>query len=458
MPMDYAELLRKQNELHEEITTALTNLGNSDPTSLPPAVAKAVAGVGDDAGYGVTQKRFMDSEDIEAVREILKTKSTRELHAAFAKQASRSDSGIPLNYWLASGGRATQERFMDDRHGIGSQLEPNIAKAIDTTSASALIRQDLEPILYELFVRTFPLFDRLDRQPANGLVHAYDQMTSYGDADWIGELDTVTDDRGTYVRQITNVGILATRRGVSLKSQFAVLQGGAGFNPERLELQAGLRAMSSRYQKTILHGNWTDNTGTLNNELGPYDDDSFDGLRKVLDTASAVNVDPATNPTTAGSMRRAVDAAVLPITEAGGMPTAIFGAPQEQITSDEQLDDKTRVIVTSGDQDITVGVRATRFQTHNGILPFFGVPGAAVSSYITDDTGGVFNGGETVRDIYILDESALSIPYLGSPGPTVLEIPIGVTGQLTHLFIIFFMGGLAIKAPTWQNKIRVKVA
>jgi len=456
MAIDYQELLRKQNELHEQITNALTQLGNSDPTSLPPVLQKAVAGVGDDAGQGgqTIQKRWMDSEDIEAVRDVLKTKSTRELHAAFAKQAGRQDTGIPLNYWLASGGRSTQERFYDDRRGIGSVVEPNVQKAIDTSSASALIRQDLEPILYELFVRTFPLFDRMDKQPANGLVHAYDQMTSYGDADWIGELDTVTDDRGTYVRQVTNVGILATRRGVSLKSQFAVLQGGAGFNPERLELQAGLRAMSSRYQKTILHGNWTDNTGTLNNEKGPYDDDSFDGFRKTLNTGDAVNVDPATNPTTTGSMRRAVDAAILPITEAGGIPSAIFGAPAEQITADEQMDEKTRIILGNGDQDVTVGVRATRFQTIAGVLPFYGVPGGAVSSYTATST----YSGNTVRDMYVLDESALSIPYLGSPGPTVLEIPIGVTGQLTHLFIIFFMGGLAIKAPTWQNKIRVKVA
>ena len=63
-----------------------------------------------------------------------------------------------------------------------------------------------------------------------------------------------------------------------------------------------MRAMASRSQKTILHGNWSDAAGTLNNEVGPYDDDSFDGLRKILNTVSAVNVDPATNPATTGSI------------------------------------------------------------------------------------------------------------------------------------------------------------
>jgi hypothetical protein len=42
-----------------------------------------------------------------------------------------------------------------------------------------------------------------------------------------------------------------------------------------------------------------------------------------------------------------------------------------------------------------------------------------------------------VRDVYVLDESTVSMPYLGSEGPTVLDIPIGISGQLTHLFIIF---------------------
>jgi hypothetical protein len=50
------------------------------------------------------------------------------------------------------------------------------------------------------------------------------------------------------------------------------------------------------------------------------------------------------------------------------------------------------------------------------------------------------------------------VPYLGSAGPTVLDIPIGVSGQLTHLFIIFGMWGFAVKALAFSNKIRVKVA
>lgn len=449
-------LLKSIGSLNEQIGGALAHLNDRETpgaAAVPEVFRKALeapgSNVGDSPAGRQIQRAIMDADQLQEMKDRVHGLDTRSLHALFAKQASRRDTGVPLFNWLSRGGTPLQARF----DGIHSEVDLDIAKAIDSGSASALIRQDLEPVLYELFVRQFPLFDRLSRRPANGLVHAFNQMTGYGDANWIGELDTVTDDRGTYVRQITNVGILATRRGVSLKSQFAVLQGGAGFNPERLELTAGLRAMSSRYQKTILMGNWTDNTGTLTNEKGPYDQDSFDGLRKILNTAAAVDVDPATAPDTTGSIRRAIDAATVTVTEAGGQPTAILGAPFEQITFNEQQETKERVIVNqSGSQELTVGERVTRVNTIAGILPFYGIPGGAVSSY----TAAV--SGNTVRDMLVLDESAISIPYLGAEGPTVLQIPIGVTGQLTELFIIFFMGGLAVEAPTWQNKIRVKVA
>jgi hypothetical protein len=48
------------------------------------------------------------------------------------------------------------------------------------------------------------------------------------------------------------------------------------------------------------------------------------------------------------------------------------------------------------------------------------------------------------------------MPYLGTDGPTVLDIPVGIAGQLTRLFIIFGMWGLAVKAIPFSNKVRVK--
>jgi len=57
--------------------------------------------------------------------------------------------------------------------------------------------------------------------------------------------------------------------------------------------------------------------------------------------------------------------------------------------------------------------------------------------------------------VYFLDESVFSIPYLGSEGPTILDIPMGVGGQLTRQFIVFGMWGFAAKALQFSRKVRV---
>jgi hypothetical protein len=100
--------------------------------------------------------------------------------------------------------------------------------------------------------------------------------------------------------------------------------------------------------------------------------------------------------------------------------------------------------------DIGVGVTAQAFNTIAGQIPFAVVPGDSIASYHIGPT--------LYRDLYMLDEGSITLPYLGSPGPTVLEIPIGISGQLTHLYIVFMMNGLAVKVLPWSNKIRVKVA
>jgi hypothetical protein len=458
---EYAELLKSVGETHEQLGGLLSRL-NETPSSTPvtPEARKAAAvGVGDGSGsLDALQKRMMDLDDIDQIRQTLRPKSMRELMGVFSRQAARNDTGIPLYEWLAAGGAPLGARWERNAKlsskGVGA-FEPGTQKALDSVGASALIRQDLEPILYEVFFKLFPLVDAFETEPANGLVHAYDRMLSFGDADWIGELDTVTDDRGEYERAFTNVGILATRRGVSLKSQLATLASGSGFNPERLELLAGMRAMSSRLQKTLLHGNWQDPAGTILNERGPYDDDSFDGLRHLTNSPRAINVDPATSPDTTGSIRRALARAILPLVNAGQAGSlVIWGSPEDALTFDEQQETKERIIITNDEGDMTLGMHVTRVRTTAGIVPFYQVAGGYVGEYDPDTN---YAAAATVRDLYVLNTDTISRPYLGSPGPTVIEIPMGVTGQLNHLFIIFMMTGFKMAVPTFNNKVRIKV-
>ena len=236
--MDNKEFLRRILEIAEEVEQPL------DAQNAVPRTAQA--GVDIDAN---SRSQYLSDGDRFALRSSLRKLETNELWGLFARQAGKKNAGgVPADLWINSGGRA-----------VGSLLDsdPTISKALDSAGASALIRQDLEPVLYELFIRDFPAWNRFSKEPANGLVHAYNRQTTFGDAQFMTELGTVTDDTSAYERATTPISVLATRRGVSIKSQWGTLAGGAGFNPEQLEMQAGLRAVAHKMQKTIFQGNST---------------------------------------------------------------------------------------------------------------------------------------------------------------------------------------------------------
>jgi hypothetical protein len=206
----------------------------------------------------------------------------RELRKKFGKM-NTSELGEALDI---QAGRETGKQASADILNRLAAANPNITKLLDASGGAALIRQDLEPILYSLFVKRFPFFERIRKEPANGLVHAFNQQTAYGDAVFQTETGTVTDDSATYARQTTNVSVLATRRGITLKSQFALTQGGSPFNGLSSELASGVTAIAGKLQKTLFQGNATNTTGTAANELGAYDANGFDGLRKLLGSAA----------------------------------------------------------------------------------------------------------------------------------------------------------------------------
>ena len=443
---ELADLLKSNNEALEAIGSTLQKM-NATPNVAVPAPATA-QGISDQATPTQEMRRFITPDERLALSDTLRTRSDSQLGALFTQQARAQSMGIPLDLWLNTAGFAAQNAF----DGIRGQLQPDVAKALDSVGATALIRQDLEPILYEIFIRIFPAYERFRKEPANGLVHAWNQITAYGDAKFMAELGTVTDDTSTYARQTTNVAILATRRGISLKSQFAVMAGGMNYNPEQIELQGGLRSIAHRMQTTIFEGQAADSGGTADNELGLYDANAFTGLRSLLNTGNAQNLDPATSPTTTGSFRVAADQTVLPVIQNGGRPSVIWSHPSEKITFNEQQDVNFRILAGQNQVNLGVGVVADRINTVAGPVPWAVVPGDSISAYHSTSYS-----NNKVRDLYVLDEESITLPYLGSPGPTVLEIPIGISGQLTHLYIVFLMNGLAVKVLPWNNKIRVKV-
>ena len=328
---------------------------------------------------------------------------------------------------------------------------PQIAKLLDASGGAALIRQDLEPMLYALFVKRFPLFERMRKEPANGLVHAYNQQTSYGDAVFQTELGTVTDDVNVYARQTTNVAVLATRRGISLKSQFAIQQGGAAGNHGlATELSGGVTAIAHKLQKQVLQGNATTSASAGSaTEIGAFDANGFDGLRKLLGTAaSAGNV--ITSKGTS-SYTAAINETVAGILNNGGNPSAIVLSPTDYAAYTNEL---LSLVRFPGGGDAQPGLGLGSVATPAGALPLLAIPGDGVGSYA------ITAGGTTTnyRDMYVIDEDVWSMPFLGNDAITTLEIPVGVAGALTRLYIQFCMYGLANKAPQFNGKIRVTVA
>lgn len=399
---------------------------------------------GDDASGSVPSMRkvLSDSDRILMQKTLLDLTPEERVHL-FYLQLQKQDSGVPI-------GR-------DPLLSAALGNDPVISKVLDTTGGAALQRQDLEPILWSIFVSVFPAYQRFRKVPANGLVHAWNQITDYGDAEFMTELGTVTDDNATYVRQTTNIAQLATRRGVTFREQLAVPAGGMSWNPQQIEIEQGLIAMAHKMQKTIFQGQASNSGGLATNELGLYDPNGFTGLRSILNTNDAVYFSPylTSNP---DSFSAAVGATIVPITNAGGaVPNVVYLRAQEQ----QRLTDSLTSVQRSVDRtEFIPGLQVPAIATSVGLLPLIGVPGDSIGTYTTDSNSlpAATPDGKEVADLYVLNDNSVVLPYLGSPGPSVLEIPPGVSGQLTRLFIIYLFNGLAVMSIPFNNKARANLA
>jgi hypothetical protein len=361
------------------------------------------------------------------LRKKFQAMPTHEVYQAIDVQASRE----------------TGKQASSDILNQLANANPTISKLLDSSGGTALIRQDLEPMLYSLFVKKFPLFERLRKEPANGLVHAFNQITSYGDAVFQTETGTATDDSATYARQTTNIAVLATRRGITLKSQFAINQGGAGYDGLATELGSGVTAIAHKLQKQVFQGNGTTSAGNgAAVEIGDYDANGFDGLRKLLGSAAAAGNGIIEKGS--ATYTSSINSAVAGILNNGGNPSAIVLSPTDYAAF---VDEQTQYVRFPGAGNVNPGVNFGSVATANGQLPVLAVAGDSIGSYAISSVN--------KRDMYVIDEDAWSLPYLGTDSITTLEIPVGVGGALTRLYIMFTMFGLASKATKFNAKIRV---
>lgn len=336
------------------------------------------------------------------------------------------------------------------RQTASSFLNVRKAGPADSTAVGPLIRQDLDPEIYKLFVRKFPLYEMIEKIPSNGLVHAFNQKTSFGDALYQTETGSVVDDESTYNRATANIAVLATRRGVTLKAQFAVRQGGMAYDPEAEELASGLTALRHKMQQSIFCWQDTDSGSTTTaTENGKYDANAFNGLRYTLnnvsDASMTIPVDITSGDTTL-LITQAIKKASDQIINFGGEPSLIFGNTTAcRLLDNEQL--QFVRYVNSAGTEIVPGLRVKEVDAGQALLPMLRVPGDANPSIV--DT-------HTYEELYVADMNALKLAYLGGPTPTVLEIPIGTDGKLQKLFIPFCMAGLAVVAPNWVARVKIE--
>lgn len=331
-------------------------------------------------------------------------------------------------------------------------LKKSILDSTGTTTGNVLIRQDLEPTLYSLFVKTFPVFERMRKAQANGLVHAFNQIST-PDSGGLGstviqELGSVSYTTGTYVRQTAPIAVFATGRGVSLKEIAAVQAGGVNYDPQRQEMSNGMIKLALDVQGTILQGNASTSGGAgASTELGAYNANAFDGLRSILGSQgtysgnNAIQVDIGSF-----NILESLQIGAAKMANNGGMPSLVFMSMNAKQALDAEQQGNQRYI---NDQiEIIPGVRVSQVAWANGNLAIIPVPGTTMGSYTRA------SDGATVEDMYIVDESVLALRWLYSESFTVLQIPSGVDGQLSNRFLIFGMYGLEVAAPLFCGKVR----
>ncbi len=426
---EVAESISNSLERLEEITKGLQALSQ-------PATAAVVA---DDKRHedGGTERGVAHTRelDIQKLRASALRLPPAQLKAALRDQlqyGSQEGAGIPFQQW-ANGD--TAQKVLEN---------PDVAKFIDTVGGNVLIRQDLEPLIFAAFVRRFPAFARVDKIPANGLVHSYQRVDARPVASYIAEVATVPDSQSVYTRATSNIAVLAVRVGTSLKQSLSVQAGGMPWNTEQQEIMFGIESIAAQLQQTYLQGNASVAAGTLNTEDGLFDANSFDGLRRLI---PAANIRALGTDTILEGLNQADALAV----NNGGLSTAVLMRVTDAVQFENELQpfrrfvDSERVEVVPGLPNVT----AVNL-SGSGLVPVIKVPGADATVY---QVGGVGDAG--LSDAFVVDESVVTMPYLGSDTPTVIELPLGVTGALTKLFILVGMFGVALRVPNFVAKLRV---
>lgn len=380
---------------------------------------------------------------------------------ALNKEKPEQHGAVRMDEWMEKSGNSpsTIQTKMHEAAGRGDFGENGdmLRRTLDVSAGAPLIRTDIEPLLRETFNRFFPAYDMIPKIPANGLKHTWNQKTSFGTASLVSELGSLsaTDSTSGYGQaQSTNIGIFASQRAIGLKAQFASTQSGMNFNlagDNNNEIVSAIQAIANLVQSQIFQGNEATGGGTLANEDGLLNANGFTGLRQQLKgagfsiTRAAENYLDLLNRAAGQLFDNGADLNSLLMFASVGATSAIS----------KELMAYLRVLKG----DAANGPLPTNLSEYgltllNGILarpqmvPAQGTQANGIGYYTFSATA--------TEDVYLLDPNGVALPYLGSPSPTVLQLPLGYDNRLANVYIPFCMFGFAIFVKNFNRKIRIQ--
>ncbi len=375
--------------------------------------------------------------------------------------AKVANGAMTIGDWMSKSGEPNAIHnglYNEVQKGAFGQSNAIMKSALDSTGGAALIRTDLEPMLHEIFLRVFPGLDAIPKIPSNGLLHSFVQQTAPGSASFVSEVGSLsaTESTGTYgVATSTNIAVMASQRTVGLKMQYASRQSGMNFNlggSANTEVTSALRAIAKIAQTAIFQGNQnvSNNTGTLDDETGLYNANSLTGLRQTL-TSGSYSITKSSSESYLNVLRRAIGQLLNAGADLQSVIMFLSVGAQNAIDGElEQFYTVPKGTENAGPQTTNFGAAGLRM-LQNVIANSKLVPAGAQSDGI-----GYYTLSSVVQeDIYMMDPEGVKIPYLGSPTPVVLELPLGSNNILGNQYIPFWMAGLAVYAPAFNRKIRI---
>jgi len=139
-----------------------------------------------------------------------------------------------------------------------------IKLALDSTTGSPVIPEDLSKELTELTLKQCPLLSLLPAKQANGATHSFIKVSSLPYPNFVGEKAEGTSSSATFTRASVTTKIIKMIDGVT---DYLIASAGSFINAYNLELELARKGFGYKLESYLLWGNAT---------ADPYQFDGFD--------------------------------------------------------------------------------------------------------------------------------------------------------------------------------------